>query len=92
MKGKLIAIILVIAVGAAAGPACAEKATMQGKDLTRHGEAITMKNFDVTLDGRLLTANTAVYHTDTGIVDLSGNVRLRFGPQAKTFPHEVHSK
>ena len=92
MNGKLIAIALVMAVATVSGRAYAEKATMHGTHLVRHGKTIAMKNFDVTLDGRLLTAKTAVYHTDTGIVDLSGNVKLRFGLHAKSFPNEVHSK
>jgi hypothetical protein len=48
-----------------------------------------MKNFDVTLDGRLLTASEAVYNPDTGIVDLKGTVKLKFGKDARSFPGEV---
>jgi hypothetical protein len=48
-----------------------------------------MKDFDVTLDGRLLTASQDVYRSDTGIVDLTGKVRLYFGRNARTFPGEV---
>jgi hypothetical protein len=43
-----------------------------------------MKNFDVTLDGRLLTASEGVYHPDTGVVDLAGKVQLHFSPNART--------
>lgn len=67
----------------------AEDATMHGQDLRRVGAAITMKNFDVTLDGRTLTASEAVYNPDTGVVDLKGTVTLKFGRDARTFPGEV---
>ena len=67
----------------------ADNATMHGKNLRHDGNAIRMTKFDVTLDGRLLTAEQGVYHPDTGIVELKGNVRLAFGPKAKTFPSEV---
>ena len=67
----------------------AEDATMHGKDLRRVGSAIAMKNFDVTLDGRVLTASQAVYNPDTGVVELSGTVKLKFGKDARTFQDEV---
>lgn len=67
----------------------AADATMHGKELRRAGTAIRFTNFDVTLDGRLLTADSALYHPDTGIVELSGKVKLNFGPKAKEFPGEV---
>ena len=64
----------------------AEDATMHGGDLRRVGSTIAMKNFDVTLDGRTLTASEAVYDPDTGVVTLTGMVSLKFGPDARTFP------
>ena len=67
----------------------AENATMHGKDLRRVGSAIAMKNFDVSLDGRLLTASEAVYNPDTGEVELKGTVKLKFGKDARTFQGEV---
>ena len=67
----------------------ADNATMHGADLKRDGAVIRMTNFDVTLDGRLLTAKEGVYHPDTRIVELTGNVELHFGPSARTFPGEV---
>jgi len=67
----------------------AEDVTMHGKDLRRVGSAIAMKNFDVTLDGRVLTASEAVYDPDTGVVTLKGTVSLKFGQNARTFPGEV---
>jgi hypothetical protein len=48
-----------------------------------------MKNFDVTLDGRLLTASEAIYNPDTGMVELKGAVKLKFGKNARSFPGEV---
>ena len=85
---------LLVGVAAAAlffglPPAFAADATMHGGDLHREGTEIRMKNFDVTLDGRLLTASRGVYHTDTGVVDVTGKVRLHFGPNARSFPGEV---
>jgi hypothetical protein len=67
----------------------AADATMHGRDLRRENGGIRFTNFDVTLDGRLLTAESALYHPDTGIVELTGNVKLNFGPKAKEFPGEV---
>ena len=70
-------------------PAWAKDATIHGQDLHRVGNAIHSRNFDVTLDGRLLTADEAVYHPDTGVVELKGKVLLHFGKTARTFPGEV---
>lgn len=67
----------------------AEDATMHGQDLRREGANIVMKNFDVELDGRLLTASEAVYNPDTGEVNLKGTVKLKFGKDARSFPGEV---
>jgi len=67
----------------------AKDATIHGRDLARVGDTIHSKNFDVTLDGRLLTADEAVYHSDTGVVELKGKVRLHFGKKLRTFPGEV---
>ena len=69
--------------------ATADNATMHGRNLHREGTAVHLKNFDVTLDGRLLTASDGVYHPETGIVDLTGKVQLHFGTKARTFPGEV---
>ena len=63
----------------------ADDATMHGHDFHSEGTAIHMQGFDVTLDGRKLTATEGVYHPDTGIVDLTGEVQLHFGPNARTF-------
>ena len=57
---------------------------MHGAVLQRDGTAIRMTNFDVTLDGRLITAERGLYHPDTGIVELTGNVQLHFGANART--------
>ena len=70
-------------------PAGAKDATIHGRDLQRVGDTIHSRNFDVTLDGRLLTADEAVYHPDTGVVELKGKVRLQFGKAIRTFPGEV---
>lgn len=67
----------------------ADNATLHGHNLRREGTAIHMQNFDVILDGRVLTATEGVYHPETGIVDLTGKVQLRFGTNARTFPGEV---
>lgn len=67
----------------------ADNATMHGVQLQRDGTAIRMTNFDVTLDGRLITADQGLYHPDTGIVELTGKVQLHFGANARTFPGEV---
>jgi hypothetical protein len=69
--------------------ALAAGATIHGHDLRHDGAAIRLKDFDVTLNGRLLTASDAVYHPETGIVDLNGRVRLHFGKGIRTFPGEV---
>lgn len=81
------AVLAALSLGATL--AHAEDATMHGKDLRRVGPAIEMKNFDVTLDGRLLTASEAVYNPDTGAVELKGTVKLAFGKDARSFPGEV---
>lgn len=83
-----IALIAIVLIGGATG-VIADNATMHGHDLKREGTAIHMQDFDITLDGRTLTASEGVYHVDTGIVDLKGNVQLHFGPQAQTFPGEA---
>ena len=67
----------------------AGNATLHGQNLSREGPAIHMQNFDVTLDGRTLTATDGVYHPDTGVVDLTGKVQLHFGTNARTFAGEV---
>lgn len=67
----------------------ADNATMHGQNLRREGTAIHMQNFDVTLDGRTLTATDGVYHPDTGIVELTGKVQLHFGQNARTFAGEI---
>jgi hypothetical protein len=73
----------------AAAAAVAENATLHGQVLHHEGSAIHMRNFDVTLDGRTLTATEGVYHPEMGIVDLSGNVQLHFSKSARSFPNEV---
>jgi hypothetical protein len=86
-SGLTAASLAALALGATL--AHAEDATMHGKDLRRVGSAIAMKNFDVLLDGRLLTASDAIYNPDTGEVELKGTVKLKFGKDARTFPGEV---
>lgn len=86
---RMIAGLFAAALFFASHWALAADATMHGSGLHRQGTAIHMKNFDVTLDGRLLTASRGVYHPDTGIVDLTGTVQLHFGPKARSFPGEV---
>jgi hypothetical protein len=67
----------------------ANNATLHGQNLRREGTAIHMQNFDVTLDGRTLTATDGIYRPDTGIVDLTGKVRLHFGTNVRSFAGEV---
>jgi hypothetical protein len=78
-----------LAAACLCAPASAKDATIHGRDLQRVGDTIHSRNFDVTLDGRLLTADEAVYHSDTGVVELKGKVRLHFGKNLRTFPGEV---
>lgn len=89
MKNSRLTAISMTALVLSATLAYAEDATMHGKDLRRVGSTIVMKNFDVTLDGRLLTASEAVYDPDTGVVALQGTVKLKFGKNARSFPGEV---
>ena len=89
MKRFILPSLISAAVLLTAVSVRADNATMHGVDLKRDGAVIRMTNFDVTLDGRLLTAKEGVYHPDTGIVELMGNVELHFGPNARTFPGEV---
>lgn len=84
-----IGLSAVAALALSATLAHGEDATMHGKELRRVGSNIVMKNFDVELDGRTLTASEAVYNPDTGMVDLKGTVTLKFGKDARTFPGEV---
>lgn len=84
-----IGLSAVAALALSATLAHAEDATMHGKALKRVGSNIVMKNFDIELDGRVLTASEAVYNPDTGVVDLRGTVTLKFGKNARTFPGEV---
>jgi hypothetical protein len=72
-----------------AAAAIADNATLHGQVLHREGTAIHMRNFDVTLDGRTLTATEGVYHPETGIVDLKGDVQLHFSKAARSFQGEV---
>lgn|GEM_PF-4665291 len=78
-----------LAAACLCAPALAADATIHGQDLHRVGKAIHMKHYDVTLDGRLLKADEAVYHSDTGVVDLKGQVRLHVGKDLRSFPGEV---
>jgi hypothetical protein len=78
-----------LAAACLCAPAWAKDATIHGRDLQRVGDTIHSRNFDVTLDGRLLTADEAVYHSDTGVVELKGKVRLNFGKNLRSFPREV---
>ena len=89
MKTTRLTAASLAALALGATLAHAEDATMHGKDLRRVGSAIAMKNFDVTLDGRVLTASQAVYNPDTGVVELSGTVKLKFGKDVRTFRGEV---
>ena len=88
MKKIIFALVAVALIGGASA-VIAGNATLHGHNLHREGIAIHMQDFDVTLDGRMLTATEGVYHPDTGIVDLSGKVQLHFGSNARTFPGEV---
>jgi hypothetical protein len=81
------AAIVVLFLGTSA--VIADNATLHGHNLHREGTAIHMRDFDVTLDGRTLTATEGVYHPETGIVDLTGKVQLHFGTGARTFAGEV---
>jgi len=89
MKATRLTAASLAALALGATLAHAEDATMHGKDLRRVGSAIAMKNFDVTLDGRTLTASEALYNPDTGVVELKGAVTLKFGQNARSFPGEV---
>jgi hypothetical protein len=89
MKASRLTAASLAALTLGATLAHAEDATMHGKELRRVGSSIAMKNFDVTLDGRTITASEAVYNPDTGIVDLKGTVKLSFGKNARSFPGEV---
>ena len=89
MKQSRLTAASLAALALGATLAHAEDATMHGKDLRRVGSTIAIKNFDVTLDGRLLTASQAVYNPDTGVVELTGTVKLKFGKAARSFPGEV---
>ena len=89
MKATRLTAASLAALALGATLAHAEDATMHGKELRRVGSTIAMKNFDVTLDGRLLTASEAVYNPDTGVVELKGAVKLKFGKNARTFAGEV---
>jgi hypothetical protein len=87
---KKIAIgLIAAALVAGASAVIADSATLHGHNLHREGTAIHMQDFDVTLDGRALTATEGVYHPETGIVDLTGKVQLHFGPNVRSFPGEV---
>ena len=89
MKNLIYPVLVSAALLLTAVAVRADNATMHGATLQREGDVVRMTNFDVTLDGRLLTAPAGLYHPDTGIVELSGNVQLHFGPNARTFPGEV---
>ena len=89
MKKSRLTAASLAALALGATLAHAEDATMHGKDLRRVGSTIVMKNFDVTLDGREITASEAIYNPDTGVVDLKGTVKLQFGKNARSFPGEV---
>jgi hypothetical protein len=89
MKRSRLTAASLAALALGATLAHAEDATMHGKDLRRVGSVIAMKNFDVSLDGRLLTASEAIYNPDTGEVELKGTVKLKFGKHVRTFPGEV---
>ena len=89
MKRSRLTAASVAALALTATLAHAEDATMHGKELRRVGSTIAMKNFDVILDGRLITASEAIYNPDTGVVDLKGTVKLKFGKNARSFPGEV---
>lgn len=89
MKSSRLTAGSLTALALSATLAHAEDATMHGKELRRAGAAIAMKDFDVTLDGRVLTASEAIYNPDTGVVTLKGTVSLKFGTDARSFPGEV---
>ena len=89
MKRSRLTAASVAALALSATLAHAEDATMHGKELRRVGSTIAMKNFDVILDGREITASEAIYNPDTGVVDLKGTVKLKFGKNARSFPGEV---
>ena len=89
MKRSRLTAASVAALALGATLAHAEDATMHGKELRRVGSTIAMKNFDVILDGREITASEAIYNPDTGVVDLKGTVKLKFGKNARSFPGEV---
>lgn len=89
MKSTRLTSASLAALALGATLAHAEDATMHGKALHRVGSSIAMKNFDVTLDGRVLTASHAVYNPDTGVVELTGTVKLKFSKDARTFRDEV---
>ena len=78
-----------LAAACLCAPVSAKDATIHGRDLQRVGDTIHSRNFDVTLDGRLLTADEAVYHSYSGVVELKGKVRLHFGKNLRSFPGEV---
>jgi hypothetical protein len=86
MKATRLTAASLAALALGATLAHAEDATMHGRDLRRVGSAIAMKNFDVTLDGRHLTASEALYNPDTGEVELKGAVTLKFAKNARSFP------
>lgn len=89
MKHSRVTAASLTALALTATLAHAEDATMHGRDLRRVGSAIAMKNFDVTLDGRTLTASEALYDPDTGTVTLTGAVSLKFAKDAPTLPGEI---
>jgi lipopolysaccharide assembly outer membrane protein LptD (OstA) len=56
------------------------------------GPVVRLTHFDVTLDGRKITADEAIYNPETGATELRGNVHLVLPPHLnnKMAPGTVH--
>ena len=76
LAGFISSVIIAGVVGALAQA----NVTVHAALSERQGEAVKFTNFDVTLDGRLLRADEAIYNTDTGDTELRGNVHVVLPP------------
>jgi hypothetical protein len=82
----------VIIAGAMAASAQAPSVSIEAAESFQEGPLVRLTHFDVTLAGRLLTADEAIYNPNTGETELRGNVHLVLPPHLnnKMDPSTVH--
>ncbi|HXJ02709.1 MAG TPA: hypothetical protein VNH44_15920 [Micropepsaceae bacterium] len=93
MKQWILAgVVCLTLIAGAMGAIAQSNVSVFAEQSYREGLVVRFTRFDVTLDGRRITADEAVYNPETGETELRGNVHLALPPHLnnKMAPGTAH--